>query len=128
MQNENFPENSHFKVDRGCMETSPCQHYVTYRDQKSHMDGQTIYQLYVQYNLPVPDHFAVYGQGQGQTDELLIKVDDTCLESYPCQHTVSIFGEEQQMDGVQIFNLYKDNGLQIPDHFIEYAEGYTAFE
>ena len=48
-----------------------------------------------------------------------------CLESYPCQHHVSlyingIFVKKVTMGARKIISLHKENGLQIPSHFEEY--------
>lgn len=48
-----------------------------------------------------------------------ITVDDVCMESYPCEHMVTIDGIQNIMDGVSIYKLFKTNNLDIPEHFRE---------
>ena len=46
------------------------------------------------------------------------------MESYPCRHTVTINGIRHGMDGVQIYQLYTEYGLPVPEHFQNYSNGY----
>jgi hypothetical protein len=49
-----------------------------------------------------------------------------CLESYPCQHYVTIGNTEDDspvlMNGLQIYKYCIDNELDVPDHFKQYAD------
>ena len=49
---------------------------------------------------------------------------DTCLESYPCQHKVTIDGVQTLMGGVKIFGCLVENGQEVPEHFKEYEKQY----
>lgn len=49
-----------------------------------------------------------------------IDVGAECLESYPCQHDVTIQGKVAGMDGHEIAQLYRSNFLPVPSHFAEY--------
>jgi hypothetical protein len=52
-----------FLVDNMCMESYPCQHFVTHKDGKrTSMSGETIAEHYLNAGLPVPDHFKIYIQ------------------------------------------------------------------
>jgi hypothetical protein len=54
-------------------------------------------------------------------NEITIDTGDECLESFPCQHYVSINdGEKELMGGVEIFELYEKYDLEVPGHFKEY--------
>lgn len=49
-------------------------------------------------------------------------VDNTCLETYPCQHNVVLNdGNEKRMNGYEIRNMYVEKGLTVPSHFKEYT-------
>lgn len=51
-----------------------------------------------------------------------IDVDDSCMESYPCQHYVSIDGASMgTWYGTEIYKWYVDHGQKVPDHFALYG-------
>lgn len=50
-----------------------------------------------------------------------IDVSPFCLQSYPCQHDVSVDGaKSKMMVGVEIAQLYVKRGLKVPKHFAGY--------
>lgn len=56
-----------------------------------------------------------------------IIVSDKCIDTIPCTHEYILIeyegGKSEQMtkkNGVDIFNLYNDNGFDVPDHFKKY--------
>jgi len=53
------------------------------------------------------------------------ELGDMCYLTYPCQHNV-IFNDEniknKRMTGPQIYNLYKKEDLDIPEHFMIYKD------
>ena len=51
----------------------------------------------------------------------MIVVDDMCMESYPCKHMITIDGVRTMMNGISIYELFKTNNLDIPEHFREYS-------
>lgn len=52
-----------------------------------------------------------------------IDTGESCYETYPCQHDVSISGKASVcMDGPDIARLYVDNHLPVPRHFKEYID------
>ena len=56
-----------------------------------------------------------------------IDTSSLCLQSYPCQHTVTIYmsngtKQDRHMDGVSIYELFLNNNLHIPQHFVNYAD------
>jgi hypothetical protein len=57
----------------------------------------------------------------------IISVDDSCMESYPCQHYLKLeykdgHEESTSLFGTQIALLYKHLGMAIPQHFQEYED------
>lgn len=47
-----------------------------------------------------------------------INVSDICLQSYPCQHKVSIKNTTPKLlYGTDIYKLYVENNLLVPEHF-----------
>lgn len=58
----------------------------------------------------------------------VIKIDEGCIETYPCQHRVSIGGVSQgEWDAVEIYEWFLSNGLPVPNHF-QYVKKYLKDE
>jgi hypothetical protein len=51
-----------------------------------------------------------------------IEIGYGCLESYPCQHYVTVDGKGKNMYGVEIYRLLTKLGAPVPEHFILYSE------
>lgn len=51
-----------------------------------------------------------------------IAISKLCMESYPCQHVVRIKDKETILDGIEIANLFRDHGLDVPTHFQCYLD------
>jgi hypothetical protein len=52
-----------------------------------------------------------------------IVVDESCMESYPCQHDVKFpDGSYRCMNGVEIYELYVQYGVTPPPHFFDYKD------
>lgn len=50
-----------------------------------------------------------------------IECSDLCLQTYPCQHKVTINGiYKGVLFGDDIKKLYIDNNLEVPKHFKHY--------
>lgn len=49
-------------VSSQCLQTYPCQHYVTFSGKEKLMWGGEIYNLYNSLGLPVPKHFQEYAK------------------------------------------------------------------
>ena len=49
-----------------------------------------------------------------------IEIDDVCMESYPCQHGVTVDGVKKVLGGPEIAKLLVLNGKPVPGHFKEY--------
>ena len=46
-----------------------------------------------------------------------------CMESYPCRHHIRFKdGTETRMNGVEIYEMLVEKGLEIPTHFQEYKD------
>lgn len=52
---------------------------------------------------------------------LFIEVSEQCIETYPCYHYVRIDGVEEEMDGVEIYRYFIENGEKVPSHFAKYS-------
>lgn len=46
-----------------------------------------------------------------------IIISNRCRPTFPCKHLVTIKGVELCMGGREIVKLYRDNGLDAPEHF-----------
>lgn len=44
----------------------------------------------------------------------------TCMESYPCQHDITLNGEHHIWNATKIINFLKRHDQIVPDHFQEY--------
>ena len=51
-----------------------------------------------------------------------IKIEMACMESYPCQHMVTIDGKKHCMFGQDIYKMLKEKNLTIPRHFESYKD------
>ena len=51
-----------------------------------------------------------------------IAISKLCLESDPCEHVVRIKDKETILDGIEIVNLFRDHGLDVPTHFQCYLD------
>jgi len=51
-----------------------------------------------------------------------LSISKRCLQSYPCQHTVTIKGKKIIMFGNEIYSYCVDNHIRVPQHFKEYKK------
>lgn len=59
----------------------------------------------------------------GDTETL--SIDDGCMESYPCQHSVTIQtntgSKNTGMNGITIAKWFITNKIDVPTHFSDYV-------
>lgn len=49
------------------------------------------------------------------------KINSMCFLTDPCQHYVKFNdGNNKRMSGPEIYNLYKEHDIDVPEHFLEY--------
>ena len=57
-----------------------------------------------------------------------IRIGSICLESYPCQHDVSLDGHPyEHMDACTIVILFEKLGIRCPEHFL-YAQQHPFYK
>jgi hypothetical protein len=59
------------------------------------------------------------------TENNYFKVHDRCYTTRICKHQVTLAdGKSERLDGITIYKLYLDHGLEPPEHFARYENNY----
>ena len=80
-----------------------------------------IVEAYRETGLPLPSQALAEHDRETATLPSFL-VGDRCMESYPCQHNVSLAdGSLTRMNGRNIAKLYQAENIVIPAHFAKYV-------
>ncbi len=62
------------------------------------------------------------------SDGDVLRIQNLCLLTYPCQHHLTFNGETETWFGTDIYRWFRDNNMDIPEHFTMYESYVNKIE